>query len=192
MTPVAHDACMHPSARLRPLAALVIALLAFAACADDTQPTEEAVAFECIGVPGHMCEEMLRDAQQPGGPGIVGMRIRCVSTCSEVSGEVEVVTLYSDGTRSESGAGWSAPAPMPPEPIAGPPVDPTCLGLARQMCLDMATSAADGIDPATVGAITVRCVGTCTPMRGEGETVVTFRDGGTRESSWSYESSGGG
>jgi hypothetical protein len=87
---------------------------------------------------------------------------------------------------------------VPQGPPAEPPVltvAPICLGVPFATCQDMARSAAE-IPPdagpgRAIGRITVRCIGLCTPRKGEGETRVDYLDGSSMTSSWGYESSGG-
>jgi len=125
--------------------------------------------------------------------------VRCaVPVCTVASGEANVIIFYIDGRQDSSGYAWAAaaPAPMPPEPPEPPvplTVEPVCVGVPAESCIEMATSAVAGLPrggPA-VASITVRCTAVCTPTNGEGETVVQFADGTSTTSGWGYSSGGG-
>ena len=123
-------------------------------------------------------------------------RVRCTSArCSEAQGEVSIEIVYADGSRSQSGYGWeSAPGIGGPEPVPVPvdppslPVEPKCLGVDEEHCLDAATNAlVEYGDPAPIASITVTCARTCTQSDGSGTTVIVVADGTRREFQWDYQ-----
>ena len=180
--------------------AVVAALGALlAACSGGDAPTPTGApqaTFECVGVPSQKCEQILAAARREAAPIVIaGMSIRCIRPpCTVESGEVAIVAILADGSRRESGQGWASAGPAPvegPQAPEVPPLDvvPTCVGIARDMCIDFATSASQesSIEPGTISLIVVRCRDECTGTSGEGDTVVTLVSGRQIPSSWSYQ-----
>jgi hypothetical protein len=158
--------------------------------------TIPVVGRECEGMTGPVCEAQLAEAERSsplGSEGIVAIQVRCtVASCTEAAGEASVTVRYADGRTSSFGTGWAMAAPAPAAPLVEPtplPVEPVCLGVPDEWCLDMAGSV-DGISPkgVPVASIVVRCTATCTSGAGHGTTVLTFRDGSQQHAEWGYSS----
>jgi len=183
--------------------AIALLVLVAAACEPAVEtlvPVGEA-RIDCQGVPPQQCQQAVNDARSSTPVPLVELIVRCSAPpCTFQQGESQVQARYADGSTSTWGSGWSAavPAPLPVDP-AGPlpavplPVQPVCLGLPGQGCLEQALSAITSLPPGSpaVQSITVRCTAVCTPTKGEGETVVLFVDGTSMESGWGYETMGG-
>lgn len=158
-----------------------------------------AARVACNGVPQAPCDQAVASLEGSFGAPIVQITVACtVAACTPTDGQVQIDMLLADGRRESSGYGYGSAKPQP-VPIVPPvlPVAPVCLGLPFATCKDMAESAIQ--DPTAGGAIarpriariTVRCIGVCTPTKGEGETRIDYVDGTNVTSSWGYESSGG-
>lgn len=149
----------------------------------------------CLEIPEDLCREQIRTALRdlgPNHPPVVGVLVRCTrGPCTRHGGEGETVVAFADGT--QTGMGWAfaqaLPAPaIEPGPATPLPVEPICLGIPRQACLE------NTIDDPRAGAgpailsIVVRCTAVCDDRKGEGTTTFTYADGSTSESEWGYES----
>lgn len=185
-----------PAVAARPsaLVGVVLLLILATGCGDETVGPSPGGApqFECVGVPGPLCEQILREhaANRP----VMAASIRCTAVvCNEAQGEVAITIVLAGGERLESGYGWAqaVPAgpggPMTPAALPELPVKPICLGIPLSDCHDLAVSSLTARDVADIASITVRCIGVCTPAEGSGETVVVRVDGSTSESQWGYQ-----
>jgi hypothetical protein len=154
--------------------------------------------LDCVGLSPERCQQMHREAlgSVPPGASVTSVSIRCtVPSCTEAEGEAEMTVVLVDGQRLVTGQGWAAapaPAPAEPAPQLPLPVDPVCLGVTDEQCVDFARSGADSVEVggAAITRIVVRCIGVCTPLKGEGTTDVTLADGTTQSSSWGYQGGG--
>lgn len=185
--------------RILAVAAVAFVVLACGSSIGSTVIPDQPLV-ECVGVPPETCRQSLADARRNAAPGTVVVQIRVVCTklpCTLQNGEAKVDVLYSNGRTESFGTGWAAAAPMPagpPQPAPALPVEPTCLGVPvvgdAGNCHDFATSAMDGVlDGREVVSIVVRCKpDPCTPTNGAGKTILTFADGTTHTSEWSYQS----
>jgi hypothetical protein len=183
--------------------AIALLVLVAAACEPAVEtlvPVGEA-RIDCQGVPPQQCQQAVNDARSSSAVPLVELIVRCSAPpCTLQQGETQVQARYADGSTSTWGTGWSGavPAPLPVDP-AGPlpavplPVQPVCLGMPAQLCLEQASSAMTSLPPGSpaVRSITVRCTVVCTPIKGAGETDVTFVDGTSLGSGWGYETTGG-
>ena len=178
----------------------VIAALSVAGCGlerlvDEGGPMPVS-GMHCAGVPAAMCVSMRADAQRdapPGAGAVVGIDIRCTTSCTEAAGDVTVVVTYANGQTVESGQGWASPVGTPGEmPIVDPttlPVEPVCVGIDRERCLEFAAASLDAGPGGPVPvSIVVRCTAICDLSKGDGETVVRFADGTSRIGGWAYSS----
>jgi len=67
------------------------------------------------------------------------------------------------------------------------PVAPACLGVPDGWCREMARTGAETVaDWSSIAAITVRCTGSCTTTRGDGETRFRLVDGSEQAAGWNY------
>lgn len=178
--------------------AVLCAVLALAGCG----APPPVVGESCRGLPASVCGRILDEAQQgapPGSGGIVAFEIVCTTICDEAAGEAIVRVTYANGQTVEGAQGWATPiGPAPGEPggpapgaIPTPPVKPTCIGVPAVWCersVEDAMSNLNGADPSSVIGVVVRCTGTCTDDRGDGDAVITLADGTRLESQWSYRS----
>jgi hypothetical protein len=183
------------------LAVVALASVLSGCLGDSTlEPLPPGPPVDCRAIPVVTCQQIVNDARTNADPGTAPVQIRavCTTTCIPQSGDVKVDVLYSNGRRESYGMNWSgAAAPgggQVPGPEATLPVPPTCQGVPVEHCRQQALAiVADG--PASIGgggqaitSILVRCtVDPCTRERGGGETTVTYADGSTSGSSWSYE-----
>ena len=128
----------------------------------------------------------------PGAGRVIGVLVRCTRLpCTATSGEGEAIVEVEGGRQISSGWAIAQAAPGPsgqPMPATPLPVEPTCLGIAREACLEYAiVDPFDGAGPPIV-SIVVRCTAVCDDRRGQGKTTFTYGDGSTSESDWGYES----
>lgn len=156
----------------------------------------------CEGVPVAVCARMREDASRsapPGAGAVVGIWVRCTTTCTEAAGEASVVVTYANGQTIETGQGWAAAIGPPIGEPSGPPVgepgveatplpvEPVCLGVGRDRCLEYAaTAVASGPSGVRPVSVTVRCSAVCDAARGEGSTETRFADGTSVMGNWSY------
>jgi hypothetical protein len=183
---------------LRRRAGIALATLLLATGCDDpatdasTAPVEPAVA--CIGVPAGACARAVEETGSSGSSvPPAAIRVMCTApSCSDREGAVRIGVVYADGTRSSSGYGWAAAVPAGQAP--GPPaltVVPTCIGIDRPHCQSLAQDAqGERPVPPHVRSIIVTCTAVCGPVKGSGTTVITYVDGTTENSGWSYDSVG--
>jgi hypothetical protein len=160
--------------------------------ASSPMPIQFIQPVECVGIPARTCQEIVTEARRNAQPGTFPVQIRAVCTqvpCTAEQGMVDIDIQYSDGRRERSGMGWAGavdvgdPAPAPPS-VALP--GPTCQGVPLERCTEVAL----GGDPTSgaVISVVVRCTAEpCTAERGAGDTILTFADGTTSTSNWSYE-----
>ncbi|MGK2850451.1 MAG: hypothetical protein ACSLFN_06030 [Candidatus Limnocylindrales bacterium] len=145
---------------------------------------------DCVGVPPDVCQGAVRDAglNAPPGTVIVRLQIRCtVQVCLPASGQTQIDVQYSDGTTTTFGNAWEQAVPGEQGPPVLP-VQPTCVGVPLERCRETALGAVPvGEDRPAVLSIVVTCTKPpCTASVGDGDTVVTYADRSTSESSWSY------
>ncbi len=182
--------------------AIALLVLAVAACEQGLESQEPIgePRIDCIGVPPQQCQDALNQARDAASAPLVELVVRCsVPVCTFQQGETQVQARYADGSVGTWGSGWSGPMPAAPvqpgfgEPVGPLPVQPSCLGVAQQVCLDMASSAISELPPGSpaVTSITVRCKAVCTPTKAEGDTIVLFANGTSSNTGWAYESLGG-
>jgi hypothetical protein len=147
----------------------------------------------CVGVPQAQCDEAVAELEGPFSAPLVEIQITClIAACTPTDGQLRVDVLLANGQRESSGyaygSGQQGPAPVEPPALA---VVPICLGLPFAMCRQMAETAAGSVIPADlrprIARITVRCIGVCTPTKGEGETRIDFVDGTNMVSGWGYQ-----
>jgi hypothetical protein len=176
-----------------------VLLFLIAGCGMLVGPVREPVPAgeTCILIEQDDCRVKIREALAglgPNHPPVVGVLVRCTKVpCTDLAGEGETIVQFADG--SQAGSGWAfaqAPAPGGAPPAVTPlPVDPVCIGIARQACIEVGTG--DPGDPAKQGiaivAIVVECTTSCDDRAGEGKTTFTYADGSTYETSWNYASS---
>jgi hypothetical protein len=149
---------------------------------------------DCQGVPAATCQTIVDDVRRNADPGSVPVRIKAVCTsppCTPQGGNVQVEVLYSNGRPDSYGMGWGAapaePAQTPP-PEPSLPVLPACLGVPAGPCRNAAVNMVANAGGRLIRTIVVRCTtAVCTDAKGEGATTVTFGDGTTETSNWSYE-----
>lgn len=156
-----------------------------------------APSMACIGVPQAPCAQAVASLEGSSGVPVVQITVACtVAACTPTEGSVSIDMLLADGRRESSGYGYGSAQPQP-VPIVPPvlTVAPVCLGLPFATCKDMAESAVGSDVPGNrrppIARVTVRCIGVCTPTKGEGETRIDYVDGTNQISSWGYESSSG-
>ncbi|HET9436365.1 MAG TPA: hypothetical protein VFO50_05865 [Candidatus Limnocylindrales bacterium] len=182
----------------RNLLAFLCAAIALAGCV----APPPVVGESCRGLPASVCERIIDEARlraPAGSGGVVAIEIVCTTICDEAAGEARVTVQYANGQRLDGSQGWSTPVgpgpggPGGPAPGATPmsPVTPICIGIPAIWCERQAADAMshlNGADPATVVGVVIRCTGTCTDERGDGDEVVTLADGTRLESQWAYRS----
>jgi hypothetical protein len=174
------------------LAIAAVALLAGAcvSAAPTAIPNPPAApAIDCRA-PADVCRSAVDDARLNADVGTVPIRVQVVCTvpvCTPQRGEAQVDVQYSNLRTDSYTTGWAAAAPAVPPAEGLLSVEPSCGGVPRQTCIDLAASAVAGIDPASIVTIELRCVpAACTNERGDGETLVTLVDGSTHTSEWGY------
>ena len=186
--------------RIRTAALLIGASLTLAACGVariEGQPAPVA-GQRCVGMPDPVCGRLLQEARAevvPGAGALVGIEIRCLTVCSEASGDASITRTYANGQTLNSGVGWAGPLGPAPAIPGGPgaeptdlPVEPACHGIDDEHCTAFAAALLGGAPPEAIAvAIDVRCTGTCTAARGDGVTTARFADGTTLSSNWSYQ-----
>jgi hypothetical protein len=111
-------------------------------------------------------------------------------------------TAGSGAAATQSGALPGTPTELPAtKPTPGPGVvllpavtwERACDGLPQPKCLESIARAESGFAPGSPAprSILAHCTAAaCTDDRGEGATTVTFADGTTQESTWSYSTEG--
>ena len=181
------------------LAVVLGALVLTAGCGVMRGPQNDPIPAgeSCVDIEQIACKARIKaaiDGLGPGHPPIVGVLVRCTSVpCTDVAGEGETIVQFADG--SQAGSGWAfAAAPAPggaPAPATPMPVDPVCIGIPREACVEFGTG--EPGDPAKQGisivGILVQCTTSCDTRAGEGKTTFTYSDGTTQETSWNYASS---
>lgn len=154
-------------------------------------------AIACVGVPQAPCDEAVAELEGPFTAPLVEIQVTClIAACTPTDGQLRLDVLLANGQRESSGytygSGQQGPVPVEPPVLT---VVPICLGLPFATCREMAQSAAGSVIPGDlrppIARITVRCIGVCTPTKGEGETRIDFLDGTNMVSGWGYESSAG-
>lgn len=150
-------------------------------------------AIACVGVPQAACDEAVAELEGPFRAPLVEIQVTCLlPACTPTDGQLRVDVLLANGERESSGyaygTGQQGPVFAEPPALA---VVPICLGLPFAMCRQMAETAAGSVIPADlrppIARITVRCIGVCTPTKGEGETRIDFVDGTNMVSGWGYQ-----
>jgi hypothetical protein len=170
------------------LAVILVAAAGSAACA----PSLPAGTRVCVGFPAEVCQRQVADLEREGMThgGVVAYRIVCTSgSCTAAQGEGTETVVFADGTGREGGFGYAVPVGTPaPGPSRGPlPVVPACLGVPDGWCREMARTGAETVaDWSSIVAITVRCTGSCTTTKGDGETRVRLVDGSEPATGWNY------
>src|SRR6476661_6820348 len=119
---------------------VLIAILTILACAGCGEPSPDPSApiaptgpnITCLAVPASTCSQAMEGVRTNGSiVPAVAIRVACTARlCTEAEGAVAVDVIYSDGSRSASGFGWSAAGN--PVQIPGPPalpVVPVCIGV---------------------------------------------------------------
>jgi hypothetical protein len=171
------------------LAAALVAAAGLAACAPSLPPGTRV----CAGFPVEVCQGQVADLEQEGMAhgGVVAYRIVCTSgSCTAAQGQGTEAVVFGDGTGREGGFGYAVPVGTPPPaPSRGPlPVAPACLGVPEGWCREMARTGAEGVgDWSSIAAIAVRCTGSCTTTKGDGETRVRLVDGSEQAVGWIYD-----
>ena len=184
------------TARLAGLAVVALLALGCLGCESAPPPTAPAGAGPqpiCQGVPQPVCIQAI-DTTGAAKGAITHIIVRCTSPiCTVQQGEAAVTVFYVDGRREESSYGWSSSGVMPVPVITQPalPVQPECIGVPLQKCLEMAATGPEGTGTdATISSIAVRCSGTCTPAGGQGQTTYEFANGSPAKTiDWSYQGS---
>jgi hypothetical protein len=183
---------------LRPairLAALAVAILVGACGGPEPSGSPTGgPAIACVGVPQAKCDEAVASLEGSFSAPMVEIQVTClVAACTPIDGQLMLDVLLADGRRESTGYAYGSaqPGPVQAEPPVLPVV-PICLGLPFATCKEMAESAVDSVIPADlrppIARITVRCLGVCTPTKGEGETRIDFVDGTNQVSGWGYQS----
>jgi hypothetical protein len=124
---------------------------------------------------GGACTEQI-DRIAARHPGASQVDITCgVPVCDRRGGSGTAVVTFPDGSVVRDTFAYTGdPAPLPV---------PSCTGLARDVCVRVATSQADNAPPSKrIVGIAVSCSGTCTPTKGEAEVTVSFGDGSQEQS----------
>jgi hypothetical protein len=180
---------------LRAVATLAVAALLAAACGIfQSAPVgpQGPQAVQCEGLDDAACQAVIA---QTGAANrrATQILVRCmVPVCTAAEGDAQITLFFPDGSTETSSHAWASapqPAPVgePPEP--GQPFEPICLGVPLQQCRDMADIGSDpefGQHP--IASVTVRCKGICTPLRGEGTTIIKYLDGTPDQTvDWGYE-----
>jgi hypothetical protein len=155
--------------------------------------------ISCEGLPARICNEIVNDARRNAQPGSLPVTIRAVcqdaAGCSDAAGTVLVDIVYSNGRRDTYSMSWAGAGGAPfggEAPAAGAslPIEPACDGVPPGPCRDNAFVGLQngGIDPEPldVQRIDVRCSAACTDTGGDGTTTVTYADGTTHATSWTY------
>jgi hypothetical protein len=176
-----------------------VLLFLIAGCGMLVGPVREPVPAgeTCILIEQDDCRVKIREALAglgPNHPPVVGVLVRCTKVpCTDAAGEGETIVAYADGSQVTMGWAFAQAVPLPggaPPPPTPMPVEPQCLGIPRQPCVEFGTS--DPSDPTKAGiaivSIVVRCTSTCDARHGDGKTTFTYADGATLETGWSYES----
>jgi hypothetical protein len=187
----------HGSPMRRRAGIAIATLLLAAGCGDpptDASTAPSGPAITCVGVPAGACARAVENIGSNGSrvpP--AAMRVTCTAPfCSHREGAVTIDVVYADGTRSSSGYGWAAAAPAGQAP--GPPaltVVPTCIGIDRQHCQSLAQDAqGERPVPPRVRSIIVTCTAVCGAVGGTGTTVISYDDGTSEQSGWSYDGVG--
>ena len=179
------------------IVAAVVLLVGACDSSGGSASTSSEPTVACIGVPQAPCDQAVASLEGSFGAPVVQITVACtVAACTPTEGQVNIDMLLADGRRELSGYGYGSAQPQPVQVV--PPVltvAPICLGVPFVMCKDMAESSIqDGVPGAArppIARITVRCTGSCTPTKGEGQTRIDYVDGTNSTSSWGYESSGG-
>jgi hypothetical protein len=151
---------------------------------------------DCQGVPASTCTTIVDDVRRNADPGSVPVRIKAVCTsppCTLQGGNMQVEVQYSNGRLDSYTMGWGA---APAEPAQSPPLEPSlpvtpaCQGVPAGPCRNAATNMVENAGGRLIRTIVVRCTAAvCTEAKGEGATTLTFGDGTTETSNWSYENS---
>lgn len=175
----------------------LIALAAIGAFGCESPPAQVvplgAPEFLCQGVPDQVCKGAL-DSTGADRASVVRVIVRCTTpVCTVAAGEADVTLVFIDGRQENSGYGWAGAEPGPAQPIpvitqAPLSVQPACVGIPLQRCVEMASTGPSGDGTfGTVTAITVHCDTTCTLSNGQGQTKYEFANGAPSvTASWVY------
>ena len=182
----------------RPAGLAVVALLALGSLGCETGPrppipAAAAPRLVCQGVPEPVCSQATDTTGAVTGT-IAQILVRCTSpVCTVQQGEADVTVFFVDGRQEQSSYGWSSTAPAPVPVITQPPlpVQPVCVGVPLEKCLEMAATGPDGTGAdGTISSIAVHCSGTRTPAGGQGQTTYGFVDGSPAKTvDWTYQGS---
>lgn len=150
--------------------------------------------FLCQGVPDQVCKGALESTGGGDTGSVVRVIVRCTTpVCTVAAGEADLTLIFIDGRQENSSYGWAGAEPGPAEPVpvitrAPLTVQPKCVGIPLQKCLEMASTGPSGAGTfGTVTAITVHCDTTCTLTNGQGQTKYEFADGAPSvTASWVY------
>lgn len=155
------------------------------ACTAPNRPAE-AGEHSCLGLPEHICVDVLAAAKAWSNVDEAAYRIQCtVPTCGDQAGTLSANILWSDGTTTDHGFGWGngydgSSLLEAWRPLPTPPVPPTCLGVPVDQCDLFWSEAMIGVSPDQVPKIAfvrVECTTTCSATSGEARSVVQFQDG---------------
>jgi hypothetical protein len=159
-------------------------------------PTIQAGTQDCGPVEATPCRAAVANATADADKAVAGFQIRCTAPiCNDISGSIDLIILWRDGTSETRSASWAA-GPFDPTvfglrpPIPIPPVAPTCVEVPEAECQSEWTTAMENVPAAQVHNVTlvlVQCTGRCTPDSGVGQTIIGFQDGTRiRSITWSY------
>lgn len=124
---------------------------------------------------GGACSEQI-DRISARHPGASQVELTCgVPVCDRRSGSGTAVVTFPDGSVVRDTFAYTGdPAPLPV---------PSCTGLARDVCVRVATSQAEEAAPSKrIVAIAVVCSRPCTPTKGDAQVTVSFGDGSQEQS----------
>lgn len=151
---------------------------------------------DCGPLPASACRDAVANAADVRVNDVAGFQIRCTApVCNDVSGAIDLVILWRDGTSESRTASW-ADGPFDAgvlnrsAPIPTPPVPPTCANVPDSECQGEWTTAMENLSADQihlVSLVLIQCTARCTPDSGAGQTIIGFQDGTRiRPSTWSY------
>ncbi len=135
----------------------------------------------CANMQEGACQEQI-DRAAARHPGVTSVDVACTApTCDRKGGAGSVVVTMADGTTVEEAFTYTGdPNPLPV---------PACIGLANDVCRNIATTTVDGLPPSkAIRVIAIACTASsCTEDRGEVDVRIQFGDGSEFQGSQGWE-----